>query len=326
LAEAVTREAAEVRRASASGGSRHRPPAGPSPLFVPGRLQLIQAKLESALQDSQEVVGSASVLLCLGFLKIAHHMNYATARVWLGIGGGSLDGDVGKLASVHWSLTNLIVQLQALRQERASRQEVVYNFLRKHRISAPLSNRVKQYVKRSHARAREQEALALRRVSAELLLDVHDELRAPALSTHPLFSDLRQRHPHLVRELCRKALQPLLRSPGEVIFYAGDPCSRMYFVVSGQLQYTTYEIQAQRMLRTGEWLSEAALWTSWVHRGELRVVVSDCLLFALDASGFARVVSSHKAAHVTAAAYARSFVEGLNKGPQTDLSDPASVD
>merc|ERR1719446_937334 len=108
----------------------------------------------------------------------------------------------------------------------------------------------------------------------------------------------------------------------------------MYFIINGQLQYTFYErqrgsnraeeTQSQRMLYSGEWLSEAALWTSWVHRGDLRVVcsalVSDCLLFALDASGFARVVSSHKAAHVTAAAYARKFVEGLNKGPHTDLS------
>merc|ERR1712224_328299 len=115
-----------------------------------------------------------------------------------------------------------------------------------------------------------------------------------------------------------------LRSPDEVVFLAGDPCSRMYFVVSGQLQYTSYErpgtrrapeeAQSQRMLCSGDWLCEAALWTSWVHRGDLRVV-SDCLLFALDASGFARVVSGHKAAHVSAAAYARRFVEGLNAGP-----------
>lgn len=333
LAEAVSREAADRN----GHRKQHVQGVAPSPLFVPGRFQLLQAKLESVLQDTQEFVSSVSVLLCVGFLTLARKLNY----VWLGFGNGRADG-LGKSTSVHWSLTNLLVQLQALRQEKRTRQDAVYDFLRTHRISAPLSNKVKRYVKRSHvARARELEAEALRKLSAELLLDLHDELRAPALSTHPFFCLLRARHPHLIRELCREALQPLLRAPEEVVFLAGEQCCRMYFVVSGQLQYTSYErpglqrrspdeAQSQRMLCSGDWLSEAALWTSWVHRGDLRVVsshlVSDCLLFALDASGFARVVSGHKAAHVSAAAYARRFVEGLNAGPYNDLSDPAPVD
>jgi len=107
----------------------------------------------------------------------------------------------------------------------------------------------------------------------------------------------------------------------------------MYFVANGNLQYTINQQRdadprkmpemVRRMLYGGQWLSEAALWTSWVHRGELRVV-TDSLLLALDASGFARVISSHKAAHLLAAAYARKFVESLNRGPQTDLTEPAT--
>jgi len=100
----------------------------------------------------------------------------------------------------------------------------------------------------------------------------------------------------------------------------------MYVIISGQVQYICASTQPQRQtLHSGRWVSEAALWTGWVHRGELRAT-SDCLLFALDASGFAKVISSHKSAHAFAAQYARKFVEGLNRGLQTDIVDAGPVD
>lgn len=174
----------------------------------------------------------------------------------------------------------------------------------------------------------------LQKLSTELLMELHEECAGrPALPPHPFFENLRRCHPHLVQELCLEALVPLLRFSDEIVFSAGEACLQMYFVANGNLQYTINQQRdsdsrralevVRRMLYGGQWLSEAALWTSWVHRGELRVVL-DSLLLALDASGFARVISSHKAAHVLAAAYARKFVESLNRGPQTDLTEPAT--
>ena len=45
--------------------------------------------------------------------------------------------------------------------------------------------------------------------------------------------------------------------------------------------------QVRKALGSGQWLSEAALWTGWVHRGELRTLC-DCLFFGLEAAWFAR--------------------------------------
>ena len=128
----------------------------------------------------------------------------------------------------------------------------------------------------------------------------------------------------------------MLKSSDEIVFCAGEACSKMYVIISGHAQYNA-SMQARdgspgasmshirRTLHSGQWLSEAALWTGWVHRGELRVV-TDCMLVALDASGFARVISSHKSAHQYAAQYARRFVESLNRGLQTDLVEVGQLE
>lgn len=327
---------------ASSGHARGRGGAGRQPARIAqpeavstGRLRLLLARLECAWQSAQDTISSASVLLCLGALKsclrvvIVHH-----AAPCLRCGGarGKQGVQVDRMTSLHWFLTNMIVQLQGLRKEKVNRQRAVCEFLSMHRISSMLSIRVRRHLDRSQPHnVREANTETLRRLSTELMVDLLEEMRIPPLSVHPFFVNLRTKHPDLVRELCHEALRPMLRGPEEVVFFAGETCSQMYVIVSGHAQYTFQPRdgvgppQVRRTLHGGQWLSEAALWTGWVHRGELRVV-TDCLLFALDASGFARVISSHESAHRFAAAYARKFVEGLNRGPQTDLVEAGPVE
>lgn len=323
---------------SARAGPRSPPQRSESEAFSTGRLRLLLARLECAAQSTQDVLSSASVLLCLGALKLTLRMVIIQhASPCLRCSRSRHRMQVDKLTSLHWSLTNMIVQLQGLHQEKSLRHRAVCEFLSRHRISSALSIRVRRHVDRSQPQqVRESNADSLRRLSTELMVDLLEELRVPALSAHPFFVNLRMKHPHLVHELCHEALQLMLRSPDDIVFCAGEACSRMYVVVSGHVQYSASvqprdaaagaaPAQVRRTLHGGQWLSEAALWTGWVHRGELRVV-TDCLLFALDASGFARVISSHKSAHQFAAEYARKFVEGLNRGLQTDLVEAGLVE
>lgn len=315
------------------------PARASQPDFVAaGRLRLSFARMECAMQSVQDVVGALSVLLCLMALRSALHLvalgSAAPCRC-CGSGRGAGEGQLDKVTSLHWTITNIIVQLQGLRKERQARQRAVFDFLSRQQISSVLSIRVRRHADRSGPeQLRESNAEFFRRVSTELLVDMLEEMRVPPFSGHPFFVNLRAKHPHLVRELCHEALQPMLKSPDEIVFSAGEVCSRMYVVINGHVQYCANVQQrdggagpavVRRTLHGGQWLSEAALWTGWVHRGELRAV-TDCLLFALDASGFARVISSHKSAHAFAAAYARKFVEGLNRGLQTDLVEAGPVD
>jgi len=298
----------------------------------------LPSRLECVVQDFRDWVGSTSMLLCILVSKLVLRVILLSQNgcgcSWCGSGRSRSDGRVTTLASLHWSFTNMIVQLQGLRVEKTVRQEAVADFLGKHRISVQLSARVKKYIGSSQPQQiTESNFKDLQKLSTELLVELHEEMRAPeVLPFHPFFLNLRQRHPHLVRELCLDALVPLLKFSDQVVFSAGEECRQMYFIANGSLQYTVNQPRetdpnrqlevVRRMLYGGQSLSEAALWTSWVHRGELRVVINS-LLLALDASGFAKVISGEKGAHMLAASYARKFVESLNRGP--DLTDPATM-
>lgn len=327
---------AHVRESCGRGGRNYLRKV-PSKESAVGFLRVVRARVECAFQDIRDWAGSILMLICILALKMVVRwvrLGQSTVCSWCGLGRSGTDGQVSMITALHWSLTNMILQLQGLRLEKTVRQQAVCDFLGRHRISVPLSARIKKYIGCSQPQQiRDSNIQLLQKLSTELLMGLLEEMHAPALPAHPFFVSLRAKHTHLVHELCREALIPLLKFSEEIVFSAGEPCLQMYFVANGNLQYTINQQRdadprripevVRRMLYGGQWLSEAALWTSWVHRGELRVV-TDSLLLALDASGFARVISSHKAAHLLAAAYARKFVESLNRGPQTDLTEPAT--
>lgn len=306
---------------------------GTSPTM--GRLREMVARLMWFLQSAQDLIGAISNLLCLWTLRLLLRV-LSLSPCLRCCGRAKGPGQVDKITSVHWATANVMVQLQGQRRERISRHKAVHEFLCRHKISSLLSLHVRRHVDRSAAdRSKETGIESSRRVSTEIIVNLMEEMHVPVFSVHPFFVNLRTKHPHLVRELCHEALQPMLVSLDEIVFCANEVCSRMYIVISGHVQYCANVQQrdsansgpalVRRTLHEGKWVSEAALWTGWVHRGELRAV-TDCLLFALDASGFARVISSHKSAHAFAAAYARKFVEGLNRGLQTDLVDAGPID
>lgn len=305
-----------------------------------GVIRQLLARLECAAKGVQDVLGSASVLACLLVLRLTERLvllNYAWPCRRCSFGRGKKGVQVDRLTSVHWALSNMLVQLQGQRLERTERNRAVREFVSRHRTSSLLTIRIRRHVDCSlPQQIRDFNAKTLRQQSSQLLVDLLEEMRIPVFSTHPFFMNLRTNHPQLVRELSQEALHPVLKMPDEVVFCVGDICSRMYTVVNGQVQYcanvqqrdapaTVPPSTVRRTLHGGHWISEAALWTGWVHRGELRAV-SDCLLFALDAAGFARVISSHKLAHAFAASYARKFVESLNRVLQTDLVEAGPVD
>jgi len=116
---------------------------------------------------------------------------------------GRRSGQLDKLTSVHWSLTNIIIQLRCLRQEKSARHREVREFLVRQHISSLLSIRVRRHVDRSQPQRIRDNADSLRQTSTELMVDLLEEMRAPALSAHPFFLALRTKHPDLVRELCQ---------------------------------------------------------------------------------------------------------------------------
>jgi len=223
------------------------------------------------------------------------------------------------LVALLGAATFVAIQFLQIDPRRSLRQECLLRcYLRDRAISPELSARIKTYLQGAAAKSKtlELEVPALRALPHDFRAAVHEEARGPLICGHRFFAGLRASHSSVLRQLCHTALQEEPISPGLSLFLSGQPGHRMRFVASGSLRYAPRSpssctaLESQRVV-DGQWLSEAALWTLWQHRGNL-FAASDGLILALLVDCFASVVRQHEVVHNDAAKYAAKFIEAMN--------------
>eukprot|EP00439_Symbiodinium_sp_Y106_P069107 s2396_g11.t2 len=279
--------------------------------------QLYNASLQRTFKFMQDILQDAVVFVAIGAMKSFLVLFTVLHFFFSCLFCFRAAHKIGLLTRRHWALSNLVYQLRTLWKERKVQRQIAADFLRRHQTSQLLSIRVQRHVdwlQLHQFRPRDPEKA--RRNAMTLVTEIMEEMSAPPLVEHPFFRSFRHKHPKLLNQLCCEALVPVFHCSPEVVFTVGESCSMMYVIISGQSQYAaqlppprdspagTPGTQVRKTLQSGQWLSEAALWTGWVHRGELRTLC-DCLFFGLEAGRFARVISSQKSAHAFAASYAR---------------------
>jgi len=229
------------------------------------------------------------------------------------------------------SLTTAMTRLQVIASKRSKAFVSLNRFLHDYGISRELASRVQRNAR--HA-LREQnrytpegsvELMAL--ISDPLRVEIHYEVYSPVLMTHPFFHLYNMVNPVAVRNICHSAVDSMLISRGDFVFAESEPPvrPRMYFIVSGKLEYTPGAQDTERLLVQDllprQWVAEAVLWTRWVHMGSLQAP-TECRLASLDAERFAAIMSTFPSQH--GHRYAKKFVETLNEaslsGKLTDLA------
>jgi len=137
------------------------------------------------------------------------------------------------------SITNTMLQLQSLQEERTKQLRAVREFVLEHAISLELALRAKKYVRArlEDALRRKYENELLELLPESLLTDLHEEARLPVIAHHLFFSNLRADFPRTVRRLCHEAMSEMAAHPGDVVFHAGDVCKRFFFIERGDLRY-----------------------------------------------------------------------------------------
>ena len=68
-------------------------------------------------------------------------------------------------------------------------------------------------------------------------------------------------------------------------------------------------------LPQGTWISEASLWTTWEHRGELNVGLTIASVLIVAEAEFGISLKHHPRVHAATKIYAKKFVESLNRDP-----------
>mmetsp|Transcript_36903 Transcript_36903/g.68009 ORF Transcript_36903/g.68009 Transcript_36903/m.68009 type:complete len:146 (+) Transcript_36903:2-439(+) len=91
----------------------------------------------------------------------------------------------------------------------------------------------------------------------------------------------------------------------------------MYIVCMGNLEYTkVYGASCIVTHEDEQWVSEAALWTQWMHRGILKAM-SNCRLVTLDATLFQDIVGGFEHLDFDPRKYAAQYVHHLNLNVDT---------
>lgn len=262
------------------------------------------------------------------------------------------------------SLTNMMMQLQALRNERVGMARAVREYLNDNAISKGLSIRVKKYIDWKQRMQRKlggaDKVLAMLPVA--LQIDLQEEVRGPILSPHKFFASLKYRHTRTFRIIVHEALKSISPTPGEMVFSKQDEANKMYFVVSGLSRYMPTRTIPEKPTRdfheevrrtmispekankedkddkeetvpdtmrdvsTGDYLCEPVLWTFWEHKGVF-MGVSDSHYLVLGAKEFCDIAKANQTSHVSSILYARQYIAGLNRFGKTynDIIDIAAL-
>jgi len=255
-------------------------------------------------------------------------------------------------------LTDSMMRLHALWRDRNIAEWTALEYFMECNISVELAMRARKYLKwqRSETKRLQREQTVLNELPSQLIQELHYETRSPTLMRHQLFFAMSDLFPAVIRGLCSETIEVAASPPSESIFSMGALASHMYFVSSGTLTYlfdhkkrrsllSAYrptfdqaysrdsaqltELEVTRgsgeKVEFGQWLSEAALWTRWEHRGQLTTLTGASLL-AISACAFAKLLQRCITAHAFAVIHAKKFLADLRllngSGSASDLPLP----
>jgi len=223
------------------------------------------------------------------------------------------------------SLTSSMTRLHFIASHQSKQFFQLRRYLYQNNISDELTLRIQRNaqhaVTESQLFMQESSVDLLAMVSEPLRIDLHFELYSPIYHLHPFFDRYSNDCPQVMRKVCHRATSMTLASCGDTMFDAGEiPAHpKMIFVCSGEMQYVSIggtETQVKAVI----WISEAVLWTPWMHLGVL-TATSECRLIVLDSQKFHHIVAQYDHADMDPRKYAETFVDSLNATTEeiTDL-------
>mmetsp|Transcript_21924 Transcript_21924/g.50070 ORF Transcript_21924/g.50070 Transcript_21924/m.50070 type:complete len:1143 (-) Transcript_21924:130-3558(-) len=201
----------------------------------------------------------------------------------------------GTLVSV---LSASLIDFREINKGRKEKIRTLRYFLHQHEVGLDVSSRVLGQVAvrigQSEVLTMADDVPALGLLSAQLRSDLHYTLFARHLEALPLFRSWEQMRSECVRHLCSEAMEYVLLMADDRLFGTGMVAEAAYFVIGGSLSYTQERDQGE--LRTlavdvykDQWLSEATLWTQWVHVGGAHAAAHCKLLAVMPESVMAAV-------------------------------------
>jgi len=226
-------------------------------------------------------------------------------------------------SSIVASITTSMTALRNLQGNEMRQFWLLRRYLRQRNIPKSLSDRIIKFLEhRSTVQGKlvqRDKVPVLGGLSEALHNELMHEMYSPELARHSFFDALKSAMPAVMHRLCRVALKLHCYAEKEMAFSAGDEAKKMYFIKTGALEYTQLNNPIGFDLQNKEWLSEAVLFTTWRHRGNL-LAMTESELLSVDPEQFMIVMSVHPKPWHYAVFYARKFIQLLNSS-LSELTD-----
>jgi hypothetical protein len=206
-------------------------------------------------------------------------------------------------------------------------------YCRQHRISNRLQAEMKRYIDNvvapSHWRLQLQEVELVGKLSVNLRERLNSEIFFSQISAHPFLVHLHKKHCSVINTISTHALQSVPLARGDVAFSGLQKAEFMLIIGSGTCAYIPILDQTTHtVVSKGEYASEAAFWTKWIHQGQLQAT-NETHSMLVDGAQFRRSVLRSALCMRVVRDYGNGFCKNLNdlvreKGTLTDLHDFAS--
>jgi len=230
------------------------------------------------------------------------------------------------ISSVIGSVSAAMTQLRNLNGDKTKQFWLLRRYLKENKIDYYLRDRILRYAEiKSDAASKKTpmtKVALLNTLSDPLKQEVLTSLCAPTIVMHPFFSHLEEFMTKILRKICSDCVKVLNLADKDVGFRANEDAAAMYFLKSGQFDYTLSGQSTPRRPALGaqEWLAELALWAKWRHRGDLvATAASDILLLAPES--FSKMMQLHPRSWHFARGYAHTVVKFMNSVDATEQTD-----
>jgi hypothetical protein len=200
-------------------------------------------------------------------------------------------------------------------------------YLRESDVPPALSLRIQRYCdfawQSQQIKLQEKNVQVLALLSPALKADLNAAIYEPFLSTHPLFVLFSKIASDVNRRISNTAISRSIFMRGGSVFTTGEEVQHCYFIGSGEARYFMEvdggNLQSIEVL-LASWVAESALWVSWKTLGTL-VTKKDSDILQINADKFAGAVCHETSIQQETQAYARGFLNGLNRTPKGKLTD-----
>lgn len=228
-------------------------------------------------------------------------------------------------SSIVGHITASMAHLQNLRGAQMKQFWLLRKYMKQRHIRRELQLRITKFLEykaqKEHDTVHSSSVLILEQLSEPLRKELSYETVVHWIATHPFFSAVNSKMPVFMHRLCHSALIEIALASGDIVFTAGHEAKQMLFIKQGDLQYIGLNrIVLEPALQQQESFVEPALWVSWRHMGDCKVL-SPGELIGICNDIFAKEMCLHHLPWSFCKMYAVEFCERLNAIAPEDLSD-----